>query len=217
MFKSMNWATVKKRLPLFLIVYIPPLILLLVLGVIAGLTDIHVGDFFEDPAQLIGYDYYLGFIDSLGIVLWASAMAVCFFTFITLRRMGNNEDISKFVLFSGIFTLILLLDDLYLIHEWIGHFASEFILPLIMAIFYILILFRFRKVILKTDYIFLVIAIGCIAISFIFDTLQFIEHPLFQDGIRGLLEEGIEFLGIISWLTYFTRVCLRLLRSTAVT
>lgn len=217
MFKSANWAKVKKRLPLFLIVYIPPIVLLLLLGVIAGVTDIHVSDFFEDPAQIVGYDYYLGLINSLGVVLWSSAMAVCFLTFITLRRMGNYEDISKFILFSGIFTLILLIDDLYLIHEWIGHYGSELTVSLILVILYILLLFRFRKVILKTDYIFLIIAIVCFAISFFVDALQSIEFSLFPEGIRGLIEEGTEFIGTVSWLTYFTRVCITSVRSTAIT
>ena len=141
MLKNVSRVKVKKNLPLFLIIYIPPIMLLLILGGIAGFTDIEVGDFLADPAQIVGYDSYLGLVNNLGVVLWAAAMAVCFFTFIALRRTGNNEDISRFVLFSGLLTLILLLDDLFLIHEGIGNYATEYIVPIIVIIFYILIIF----------------------------------------------------------------------------
>ena len=217
MLKNVSRVKVKKNLPLFLIIYIPPIMLLLILGGIAGFTDIEVGDFLADPAQIVGYDSYLGLVNNLGVVLWAAAMAVCFFTFIALRRTGNNEDISRFVLFSGLLTLILLLDDLFLIHEGIGNYATEYIVPIIVIIFYILIIFRFRNAILKTNYIFLVIATGLFALSLAFDVVQSIDSALFQGGMRVLLEEGSKFLGIVSWLAYFTRLCLMSLRSTAST
>lgn len=213
MFKSIDRPTVKKYLPLILFIYLPPIILLIIVGVIAGFTDISLEDFLEDPAQLVGYDSYLGLINNLGIALWASAVAVCIFTYIALRRMGKSKDISKFVLFFGLFTLILFFDDLFLIHEWLANYFSEFIIPLAFVIIFILLLFRFRATILNTNYLFLVIAILFFGISLVFDVIQSLKIFLFLEGIAPLFEDGSKFLGIISWLTYFARVGLTSLRS----
>lgn len=213
MFGSLSWSTVKKYLPLFLIIYIPPIILLIVLGGIAGLTDIHIGEFFDDPAQIIGFDSYIGLINNLGVIIWAAAVAVCIFIFIALLRSGVDKDLPRFFLFSGLLTLILLLDDLFLIHEWLAGFTTEFIAPVVFLVLFIILVFRFRKVILETEYFLMIIAVGLFGISFILDFSQSTDITILGGGIRATLEDGCKFLGIISWLTYFGRAGLTALRS----
>lgn len=217
MFKLVNWTTVKKLLPLFLVIYLPSIILLLIVGGIAMFADIPVEKFLNDPSQIVGYDSYIGLINNLGIVLWASAMAVCIFIFIALRRMGKDEDISKYFLFSGLLTLTLLLDDLFLIHEWLHSYISELIVPVVFLFLFILLLFRFRRIILKTDYIILIIAIGLFGISTVLDISQSMDIGFIPGGILSFIEEGCKFLGIISWLAYFGRAGLMSLRSTNIT
>ncbi len=213
MFGRLNWSTVKKYLPLFLIIYIPPIILLIVLGGIAGLTDIQIGDFFEDPSQVIGFDSYIGLVNNLGIVIWAAAVAVCIFSFVALLRSSRDKDLPRFFLFSGLLTLILLLDDLFLIHEWIAGFSTEFIVPVVFLVLFIILVFRFRKVILETEYFFMILAIVLFGISFILDFSQSTDVTIVPGGARTILEDGCKFLGIISWLTYFARAGLAELRS----
>ena len=214
MFGRLNWSTVKKYLPLFLIIYIPPIILLVVLGGIAGLTDIHIGEFLDDPAQIAGFDSYIGLINNLGVIIWAAAVGVCIFTFFALRRSGGDKDLPRFFLLSGLLTLILLLDDFFLIHEWLAGFTTEFIAPVVFLVLFILLVYRFRKVILRTEYFFMFVAIGLFGISFILDLSQSTDITIAGGGgIRAILEDGCKFLGIISWLTYFSRAGLTAFRS----
>ena len=215
MLKNTFRTAVKKYLVLFLIIYIPPIILLLALGGIAGLTDIHLADFFIDPSQAIGYDAYIGLVNNIGIVLWALVIGVCIFASLILQRTGENGDIRKFLLYSGLFTIILLLDDLFLLHEH-GTF-SEFLVPIIIIAIFIFLLIRFRYVILQTECVFLAIAIAFFGISVIFDFIQALDTKVFPGGIHTLIEDGAKFLGIISWLVYYTRAGLTALRSTDTT
>ena len=74
-----------------------------------------------------------------------------------------------------------------------------------LFVFYFLVvgiyLYRFYQEILSTDYILLVLAFMFLGISFGADLLPF--------RIRGqfLVEDGSKFMGIVSWMGYFLRVC----------
>ena len=212
MSKYISWPSIKKYLPLLLTVYLPPIILIVILGVIAKLTNIPTMDFFDDPSQIVGYDYYIGLVNNLGIIIWAATMGICIFTFFILRRTDGNGGLAKFLLFSGLLTLILLIDDFFLIHEWLYDYTSEFIVPVVFLILFILLVFRFRKIILDTDYIFLIAAIVFFGISLVLDVLQS-RVVIISGGVRTLMEDGCKLLGIISWLTYFARTGLAELRS----
>lgn len=214
MLRYMSWSKIKKYLPLLLLIYLPPIIIIVIVGSIAELKDIPVGNFITDPSQVVGFDSYIGLLNNLGVVLWASTMAICIFTFLTLRRRAGNEDISKFVLFSGIFTLILLLDDLFVIHELSR--ANEFALPGIYILIFITLLYRFRKTILETEYVFLIFALCLFGISLLIDFIQSLYSGFLTGGLRSMLEESCKFLGIVSWLAYFTRICLSSIRNKIV-
>jgi hypothetical protein len=68
---------------------------------------------------------------------------------------------------------------------------------------FILYFFYFRKLIYRTNILVLLLALAFFGMSIIIDLL-------FEDMKGGLnLEEGFKLLGIISFLTYYIRVCLQ--------
>lgn len=203
------WGKIKQSLPLTLLVFIPTIILLLVLGIISLVNDISPDRFLTDPATLMDFEPYIGLVSNLGIILWASSVAICFFTFATLRGKGKYPNISNLALFFGIFTLILLLDDLFMIHEWISRYSSEYVVFAIYIVIILFLLFKFRGAILETDYLFLIYALLFFGLSLVIDALdnyEFLNNIPFWRGGRPLLEDGCKFLGIANWLTYFARV-----------
>ena len=175
------------------------------------LSDGHVRIFFDipfhtmtlDPVQLItglGGNQFCGCLSNLGVLLWCSTAAGCLFSAAGLLSDGRREE-DYFLAYSGAITLILMIDDFLLFHKIVFPrmlgipdellFVSHF-----LAIsFY---LYRFKRIILRTDFILLVLAFVFLGVSFGADLLPF--------RIRGqfLVEDGSKFLGIVSWMV---RVC----------
>ena len=105
---------------------------------------------------------------------------------------------------SGLLTLYLGLDDALLLHERIlpeifG--INEHFLYVIYAGTVFLYIFKFYPIILKTDYVLMVIALSFFALSLIID----ITHPFTRNG-RFFFEDGSKFIGLVSWFLYFYRV-----------
>ena len=113
------------------------------------------------------------------------------------------------MLFSGIMTMILVLDDLFLLHEEIfpEHLGipQKFVLLGYMGLTLVGIVV-FRKSILGTEYLLLLIALGFFGLSVFVDVF---DHEI--DALIGhwryLFEDGFKFLGIVSWLGYYWRTC----------
>jgi hypothetical protein len=123
-----------------------------------------------------------------------------------------------FLLASGYLILWLLLDDLFQLHENFStllfgaeanidqinkplqHLLEAIVFGIYGSLF-ALYFFYFRKLIYRTDILVLLLALAFFSMSIIIDTLF--------ESMRGglVLEEGFKLLGIISFLTYYIRVC----------
>jgi predicted nucleic-acid-binding Zn-ribbon protein len=101
-----------------------------------------------------------------------------------------------------------MVDDLFLFHdvifrEYLG--ISELIVyPLYMA-GTALFLYHFRERIGNSDYIILMLSIGFFVMSIFADIIS--DKVFSSQGMPGgyLFEDGFKFLGIASWLVYFSR------------
>ncbi len=111
---------------------------------------------------------------------------------------------------------MLLLDDLFLIHEdaipnYLG--ISEKLVFLAYGLITALYLVRFRKVILRTNYVIFAIAFMFLAASVFIDLLpglsRWIPLPPMLLGENYLLEDGAKLFGITTWFFYFAHVGLR--------
>ncbi len=96
-------------------------------------------------------------------------------------------------------TLVLGIDDVFLLHEkvfpWFG--VPEEAVVGSYAGFVLFYLVKFYSVILKTEYVLLVMALSFFGLSATLDLVQ--PHGSY------LLEDGAKLVGIVSWLAYFFR------------
>lgn len=188
------------------VMYTPAIILF---AIIHLQTKIPVTSLMRDPLAVTNAPFYFGAISNIGILFWCSAVAICFFSFRLLSDIRINKEFQRFFLFSGGITSILLLDDLFLLHEQVFPSylnISEKLVFLGYGMIMSLYLIRFRKTILKTEFILLILAFCFLGLSVIIDKLLIVS-TLLGDERRILLEDGFKLLGIISWFTYFARTC----------
>lgn len=179
---------------------------------IAWKTDITVGEFTRDIAAIAEINPFNGVISNLGILLWCAAASICLFSFAVLQNLKSKytaiQKKSKFfLLVSGLITLILMFDDLFLLHEEIFPSlniseAAVYCSYMAMILFYIL---RFRKTIFKSEWSILFLGFVCFGASII------IDYFLGWGSKITLLEDGFKFLGIASWFGYFVRLCFQIL------
>lgn len=213
--KSLWRCQVKSLLLVLTHIYIPALFALLALTLASQLAGISIAYFTRDPSAIMGAPFYIGLLSNLGILLWCSSAVICLFSFIIFRGVVKHTEFASFCLFSSILTTVLLFDDLFLIHESVfPHYLNIpekfFYVSYVIAL--IAYLVRFRKTILKTEFLLLLLALNFFGLSIIIDLLQQIFH-LLRPSLANLIEDFSKFLGILGWCTYFVRVCTNQMRS----
>ena len=174
--------------------------------------------------------FYLGLFSNLGVVLWTAAAAICLFAGHELSD-GADRPARHFLLYGGFFTLVLMLDDLFMFHE---NYAGSVIYVIygIGLRFYVV---RFFNLIVRLDVVLLALAIPFFGNAILLDLApwrllpgQGIEIPqgvasspierneLRHLGreLRYLLEDGFKFVGICCWAAFHIRAA-KLLRPRA--
>jgi hypothetical protein len=157
---------------------------------------------------------YVGLLSNIGILFWCASATICIFSFAVLQKNLDDREVLLFLLFSGLMTVVLLLDDLFLYHEEVFpeylHIPQKAVLAG-YGIMIFLYLIRFRKTIIQTEFLVLLFSFGFFGLSIIIDWIPqstIPEHHLFEDGSK--------LLGILSWFAYFTRVCVKQVRCAIV-
>ena len=203
-----------KLAPLALLIYGPLIFLLAALVIIYLVADIPLRLFFIDPVAEFNSPMYIGFVSNLGVLCWGAAAAVCLFGGWLLFQSEYHLESAWFLICGGLITGILMLDDLFLLHEEV--FEDHLFIPQEFTIgaygvMVLWLLFRFRQVILRSDYLLLILAFVFFSISVGVDL--FIEPEEFTifgnfPG-RHIIEDGFKLLGIASWSVYLIRTCLQ--------
>ncbi len=148
---------------------------------------------------------YVGLVSNLGILLWCSVAAICFFTYILLSRKPKSFRLSpSFFFWSAVISSTLLFDDLFLIHEkivpkYLG--ISQNVIFMIYGLSILTYFLRWRRQILQTEYIFLLLALIFFALSLFLDIvhLPIAHHTFFEDSFK--------FMGILNWSAYYIQTC----------
>jgi hypothetical protein len=178
--------------------------------VVSWSTDISLSTLTRDPVAVLGGHPFVGFFSNLGVLLWCASASVCLFSFAILRQRRNNQSFSSFFLLFGCFTFVLLLDDLFLIHEVLA--PSLYIPEKIILTCYFVLLFtllnHFKKIINRTRRLMLIAAFFCFVASIFLDLI------LVSGVINGLFEDMFKLLGIVSWLGYFSQVGFQVLNNS---
>lgn len=160
-------------------------------------TGNSIGTFTKDPMALTDLPFYSGSFSQLGNIFWFIAAGISFFTFYV-----SKGKFKKFLLFSAIFSLLLGIDDLFLIHDGLlpAMGLNENIMYIIYGIFTVCYLLVFRAFILKTPFIILLMAFGFLGFSVLSDLVKI-------SGVNPFLfEDGFKMMGIISWMVYHFKV-----------
>lgn len=183
---------------------------LLISGVFLGIVlllhtieEIPIADLTRDPVAIADMRAYIGFLSQAGIFFWSGTAMVCLFCATALPCHAITDNLRRFLLVSGLFTLCLGLDDAFLIHEEIlPHFGIRQRLVLsTYACFTLVYLIIFRRLIFfETRFQLMVLALLFFATSLVLDIFEPFDYYLV------LFEDGFKLIGIVTWTTYFVSV-----------
>ena len=200
----------KERWQLF--AFIPSILLILAVGLAKIMLQLPVYLFIGDVFAIADIHPFAGLLSNVGAFMWCATATICFFVAGALRQTKNYKVI-HFLLASGWLSTYLLIDDFFLFHEelapkYIG--ISQNMVLMLIGIAVAAYLAWFRRIILRTRYEFMLIAVGFLAISVIVDAV--LGPWLLPLGEwTSLIEDGAKLLGITSWLSYYITAAYRLL------
>ena len=198
---SINRARFRAHFPVVGLVLAVTAVLVSAVLLLNVWKGIPIGKLTRDPASITGVPIYTGFLSQIGVLLWSASTTICLFCASLLSTRQDKLRIKPFLLTSGLLSLILGLDDIFLLHERVfpDLGVAEEIVFASYAAFLFFYLFRFRAIILKTEYILLGMALLFFGVSITLDVFE-------PAGIDPYLwEDGAKLAGIVSWLAYFFR------------
>lgn len=147
-----------------------------------------------------------GFLSNLGMLLWCTTAAISMFTAILVYRIVNFRKF-MFFLYGSLFTISLLLDDLYMFHDHmikIFFGAREEIFYAGYIVFAVVYVIIFKKEIFQSNYFTLFVALGLMGASITCDYLTDISI-LIAGKWEYLVEDGLKWFGIVWWCSYFVQ------------
>ncbi|MFM7711015.1 MAG: hypothetical protein ACKO5C_08880 [Ferruginibacter sp.] len=156
------------------------------------LQGFSVNESLRDPAQWSGHSAFSGLLSNLGNFCWLAAVSISFFVYVQCVHK-NNDTLGWACLFS----LILFLDDFFLLHD---RYVNQWICYAFYVITGLFLLIRHIDVILKTNPFAFLMSTGLMALSILTDTFQ--EKLPWDYLVSQILEEGFKFAGSVTWL-YF--------------
>lgn len=201
----------RNSLPLLLKIFLPISFIFIGIAWYCLHSELQVGFLTRDPSQILDTNPFVGIISNLGVILWSASTMICFFMAIVFSILHDKKDLRRFLFWTGSLSLLFLLDDLFLIHDYI--FPRYFHLDELYLYFvYVLIIgvifWRFGKLIFKSsDYLFFLLSFSLFGLSVLIDIVSHF-YPM-RASI--LFEDGFKFMGITAWLVYFSKLSLQLL------
>ena len=181
------------------------------LSAMAGIKGILV---IRDLAQTCNSALGVGLISNLGYLFWTATASIALFTVYSTPTVIQYKS-RELLLCGGWFSLILCIDDMFLLHD---RYIGQTFLYSLYALFAFLIVFRFRQQLLKTGGEIFILALTLLALSVVTDK--------FQNDLIGILpvkyerlqifEEGVKFLGISAWLYFWWTSSSKFLRKAII-
>ena len=124
-----------------------------------------------------------------------------------LRATDSSKEEPRFFFFAGLVTVMLLLDDLYMLHErvFLRYLGTEgWQVFSVYAVVIVAFVIRFRRSIARSGFWIFALGLAFFALSVGVDLLP--DHML---PWHHLFEDGFKLLGIVSWFGYFANAGLR--------
>ena len=183
---------------------VPALCVLAVMLLVHSRAHVLFAHLTRDMAAIANVHPLTGLLSNLGIILWCVSAAVCLFAALLLRRGGSREEF-LFLLFAGLLSAYLLLDDFFQFHEvladrYLG--LDEKVVYAALGLGAAAHLVAFRKVILRTRFGLLVLAFAFLATSVAIDEITEMLALRLGDW-EYFFEDGAKWLGIACWCGYY--------------
>jgi hypothetical protein len=162
-----------------------------------------LADFTRDPLQVARLPPYIGFLSNIGILLWNSVLAVCAFCAVAALRGGDpsRREPALLLLHFAAITAVLMLDDLFMFHEWVFPRIlgiGETTVAAVYGFLVLLFLLRHARAILSgADTIFLALAFVGFGIHNMVEIL-----PVDSVLRTHLMEDGAKLFGIAGWVVF---------------
>jgi hypothetical protein len=198
LFKKDSLTTIAK-------IYIPGVLLLTVLAVFSLMNDFHFSDLSRDPIQILNAKPYIGLLSRIGIVIMCSTAAILIFESLLLSQKDGSGDHFRFFLLSGLLSFFLMCDDFFLLHDVIFpeylHINENF-LYVFYGFSFVALMYFFRRILLNSDYVLLILSVGFLGISVFVDVIIVMG---FDNRYSMVFEDMAKFMGLFSWSCYFLR------------
>ena len=181
---------------------------LAIAALVSVYRDVPIGFVLRDPLATLHAHPLTGALSNVGVLVWCAAAAICFLTRTLLRQQEGTDEVRAFLLWSGLISAVLVLDDFFQFHDglvptYLG--LSEEPIFLGYGLLTAWYLVRFRRVILASEWSVLFAALAFFALSMLVDAFQ----ERWSSPWRILFEDGFKLLGIVSWSSYLIRTCIR--------
>lgn len=196
--------------------YIPAIFLILIVAIASYYLNIPISRFTRDPLAITDGHPFLGVVSNIGAILWSATVAICFFSYAILKTNKKSHDVLGFIMVGGLISLLLLLDDLFMLHEKICPkylSGNEKIVFIFYGSLLLLYLLKYRLNIIETDLIYLTLAVFFFGLSILVDLLL----PESLLPWHHLFEDGPKFIGIVSWFGYHFTTCFKEVQSVVYT
>lgn len=178
-------------------------------------TERSVGILTRDLAAIAQVHPLTGALSQLGAMLWAAAAAVCGLAALQHFRAKSSRHVLGFFVFSSVLSLTLLIDDLFMVHDYFAQIylgvPDQLVIGL-MCVAVLAYLLMYRKLILSRrslPVLMTVCALFGIMLTVDYFQADFAARGYSKD-LRYLLEDGTKFLGICGWLIWLTCCSLEL-------
>jgi len=156
----------------------------------------------RDPLATANLSPLTGLLSSLGVLVWAATVTVCLFGARIHRDRPQRSEERGFFLGFGVLSAVLLIDDLFRIHDYYSDYigVGEHMLFALYGVVTIALLLRYQRFIRSASWSLLAIAFVCFATSIVVDA-NLVTLPIGHH----LAEDGSKWLGICAWCAYFSR------------
>lgn len=178
---------------------LPALVFYVVSLLIMALSGFSMIEILRDPAQQTGESSFLGFVSTIGTWVWLGGAVICGFR-VAIWGPGHSDHKTLLKL-AGWFSLVLAVDDYFLIHD---RYLTEAVLIPAYALFLAYLLKRFWPRIVEIDALAVLTAGGMLFASVVVDAVQ--ENLPIPYGASQVLEEGFKFLGAAAWAYFCFRI-----------
>lgn len=166
---------------------------------VSKLGGFGIEKFTADPAATANFHPLTGVVSNIGILLWALAGFSCLISYSSIYSATGQKNV--FLLSSGLLSLFLMTDDLFMLHEYILPYhlnipQAVVYIAYLAIVGYYLFVFRKRLLTLKSW--------GFLTACFFLGASASGDQVMPQEGIYYFIEDSLKFVGIIFWAAFFT-------------